>query len=335
MEEDFYFAIKNNDCESLEQFLASGLDVNHNFTKDLRKYPVKVQGRTLLHVAVCGNHTDIVRMLVKHKCDINAIGQGVANGKHTLKDSSLYTAMCKGFLDIVKVLVKAGADLHMKDESECTPLWHAVDLENWELVVLLLSTSQEDIINTQDRWGLSPLHVAVVHKSEALVDLLLAQGAKVDLQQAQGATPLQLACCEGEVGIVRTLLQHGADPCQTFLIQQEVPSRMGHFGPEILDPVSCTLRFARKNKVEIIRTLFDAGAKFDVISKVEDTGTSQRDLIDECLGYSKTPRCLKVLCSLVVKSRLRQHSSQTSIKQSSKLLPLPKVVKNYILLTHI
>lgn len=57
----------------------------------------------------------------------------------------------------------------------------------------------------------APLHSAVVSGNPALVDLLLAHGAKPDPVEFLGATPLHSAASAGNAAMVKRLLVAGAD----------------------------------------------------------------------------------------------------------------------------
>ncbi|MFF0835485.1 MULTISPECIES: ankyrin repeat domain-containing protein [unclassified Streptomyces] len=65
-----------------------------------------------------------------------------------------------------------------------------------------------------DADGWTPLHFAAQAQAPAVVEVLLAEGAAVDVVDRHGDTPLSRAvfCSRGEGGTIRLLLQAGADP---------------------------------------------------------------------------------------------------------------------------
>jgi ankyrin repeat protein len=69
--------------------------------------------------------------------------------------------------------------------------------------------------DTRDRNGNTALMTAVQVGYGEGAQLLLGQGASVNLANNRGETPLIMAVHNRDVGIARTLLEVGADPNQT------------------------------------------------------------------------------------------------------------------------
>lgn len=73
-------------------------------------------------------------------------------------------------------------------------------------------------INSLNRVGDSALCVASGHEQEFVVKYLLAKGAQADFMtggdylRTRGVTALCFAAADGNVGICKLLLEHGADP---------------------------------------------------------------------------------------------------------------------------
>lgn len=58
----------------------------------------------------------------------------------------------------------------------------------------------------------SPIHHAAVVGSISIIELLLANGEQINIQNKRGNTPLHLACMKGRSQVVDYLLSRGANP---------------------------------------------------------------------------------------------------------------------------
>jgi ankyrin repeat protein len=68
-------------------------------------------------------------------------------------------------------------------------------------------------VNEQDKNGWSALYYAVDAGNISIIELLLRNGANVDIKDIYGITPLYRAVfnCEGDGSIIKLLLNYGAD----------------------------------------------------------------------------------------------------------------------------
>jgi hypothetical protein len=124
-----------------------------------------------------------------------AHGDGV-NEKWTRRGGSyspLINAIDMGDAPMVQFLIDSGADIRERDLRGLTPLSRAV-LSNYKDVVAILIAKGADV-NAPDGIGLTPLHYAsmVDYGETAIVQQLLAAGAKRDVKDPEGHTPVQLA----------------------------------------------------------------------------------------------------------------------------------------------
>ena len=119
--------------------------------------------------------------------------------------------------ETMRDLVESGGDVNTQDEEGMTPLhdavWHS---ENLAIVELLLDAGANvDAVNER---GQTSLHRAATHGDPEIVELLLERGANVNALDETGDTPLSEALrgrqifLEDGLGVVRLLLEHGADP---------------------------------------------------------------------------------------------------------------------------
>ncbi len=119
----------------------------------------------------------------------------------------LMLAIRAGRLDMVKCLISNRASVNQPDRAQHTPLIQAI--ENPEIVEhLLLSGADAQL---QDIQGMTPLHWAIQKKSLESARLLIQYGARMNVRNNAGDTPLLMAVKNGCSG-VDLLLMHGADP---------------------------------------------------------------------------------------------------------------------------
>ena len=124
-----------------------------------------------------------------------AHGDGV-NEKWTRRGGSyspLINAIDMGDAPMVQFLIESGADIHERDLRGLTPLSRAV-LSNYKDVVAVLIAKGADV-NVPDGVGLTPLHYASMtdYGDTAIVQQLLAAGARRDVKDPEGHTPVQIA----------------------------------------------------------------------------------------------------------------------------------------------
>ncbi|XP_075932284.1 ankyrin repeat domain-containing protein 16 isoform X2 [Anarhichas minor] len=81
-------------------------------------------------------------------------------------------------------------------------------LDIMEYLITRIGTDVEVYNNDYKR----PLHEAASMSHQACVSYLLREGAKVDSLKKADWTPLMMACTRRNLGVIRELLCHGADP---------------------------------------------------------------------------------------------------------------------------
>jgi len=163
-------------------------------------------GRTPLHWAASTGTTDIARYLVDQKADVNR--------QDTMGWTALHIASSAGHLPVVRELLGAGANVNAKNDKGITPLHYAASKSQVDIARLLIERGAE--INAKDKANQHPLHRAATTGSTGVVSLLLnppAGSPKTRLNTADriGNTPLHLAMesAHGEVSVM--LIEAGAD----------------------------------------------------------------------------------------------------------------------------
>lgn len=144
-------------------------------------------------------------------------------------------------------------DLNIKTEEGLTPLHYAArytpifrsqnadtsdhhgdDIKspvdaNKQILQLLVAWKVN--INAQDKYGITPLHLACSRGNRAAVEVLLAAGnININVQDKQQDTPLHNACLPGDEWIIEKLLDNEADvliPNDENLIPLHIACREG------------------------------------------------------------------------------------------------------------
>jgi len=169
-----------------------------------------ITGVTALHDAVEFADLRTVRVLLKHKVDVDAVTSAGT--------TALHLAAKHGYTDIVTELVRLGArvDVLASDvKGSCLcPLHCAV--ENGHLAVasrLLHAGADVNFACSYcGRERVTCLHIAAVRQNVEMVRLLLAApGVDVSVCDNDGAAALHVAARGGFTDITELLLAHGAD----------------------------------------------------------------------------------------------------------------------------
>ena len=122
----------------------------------------------------------------------------------------LYLAALVGRLEAVQVLLEYNANINSQDSTGETPLYRASDhpFDDSKAVIQRLLEHGADP-NICDNYHTTPLHQASSHGLLEAARLLLRYGAKVDMKDKEGKTPLQLAVSDE---MTKVLLEYGDVP---------------------------------------------------------------------------------------------------------------------------
>ena len=168
-------------------------------------------GRTALHAAVETGKADLVRALLAHGADPNARltrpplvykGDFLSYGAY-VGATPLWLAAAARVPDpgILRAIAAAGGDPGLPADGGTTPLMAAVgmvqnearqatDSQSLELVTLLIGMHVD--VNAVDARGRTAMHGAARLAKNAVIELLAASGARVDIADARGQTPLDV-----------------------------------------------------------------------------------------------------------------------------------------------
>ncbi|KAF8788729.1 Poly [ADP-ribose] polymerase tankyrase like protein [Argiope bruennichi] len=155
---------------------------------------------TALHIACQQGHTDVVKVLIKHKANVDKM----TNAQHD-KLTPLMFASQKGHLDVVKLLIEHGAQVEMKDKKQRTALTHAVINGHAHVTSYLLRLGANP--NSTDSSGNTLVHYAAAYGWYFCLKLLIEAGASLNLPNDWKITPLSLAFMKGHMGLVDFLVE--------------------------------------------------------------------------------------------------------------------------------
>jgi ankyrin repeat protein len=160
-------------------------------------------GITALMGASLNGQLEVVRELCAAGAHVNAV-------MRTTGITALIWACKEGHLEVVRELLYRGASLNAVEvEDGCTALIKAS--ENGHLGVVHELVKRGANVNATNRAGKSALILACVNSHLEIVTELLEGGSLVnEIESANGTTALMNAAFNGNLAIVRLLLQKGA-----------------------------------------------------------------------------------------------------------------------------
>jgi ankyrin repeat protein len=179
---------------------------------------VSPRGRTALFLAARSDRSaEMVKLLIAAGADVHAVDAA--------KMTILHAASLGDDTETVRLLVNAGVNVNAADFAGFTPLIHAAANRNLDTVRLLLAGGADVNARSGDgsfqkvkvgsialgHW--TPLTASVSLATPELVRTLLDAGAKVDVPDVRGMTPLMLAVAHDRqnIEVIRLLIARGAD----------------------------------------------------------------------------------------------------------------------------
>jgi len=194
-------------------------------------------------------------------------------------DISIHKAAFNGNIEAVKQHLAAGTDMNAEpvDPPFGTPFVLAVHSGHKEIVELLIAEGAD--VNLKDQFDSTPLHEAVTGGHKDIAELLIANGADVNAKNDNDGTPLRDAAEGGHKEIAELLIAEGAD----------VNAKGGIAGGT---PLHGAVTFSHK---EIVELLIAKGADVNVKDGDGDTP------LDFAVKYKRTE----------IADLLRKHGGKT------------------------
>lgn len=195
---------------------------------------------TALFKAVSGDHLEIVQYLLRFRADVGGI---VHHGA-----TVVMTAAGNGNQNIINCLLQSRAQIEAVNDVGRDVLWFSVrHLSIFQYMVDIEGLS----VNRQDSNGMTPLMEAALNGSDQVVEYMAQNaGSKIDAKSKIGCmyewysieklasyspdgwTALFFAATEGDLGKVKLLLKHQADPT-TVCRKQRAIEVCGDAHPEV------------------------------------------------------------------------------------------------------
>jgi len=168
-----------------------------------------------LHLVVERGHQKLVKLLLEHGANINAM---IASG-----ETALHLAAKYGHEEIIRLLLVHGADKEAKPNA------------NFYNSNANLYKPEVNIYNP----ACTALHVAAISGHEAIVRLLLENGANIEAKTIDGQTALHVAAVSGQGEVVWLLLNFGAEKgCHECEGTEAYRSSSGLGGPSFVGRAS-------------------------------------------------------------------------------------------------
>lgn len=191
------YAIRNNDIALVKTLLDRNVPLNGLVTQE-RGNGAQLPLNYLMNTA----NPAMLELLLARGARIHTIGpQG---------EDVLFATARNGNPKCLQVLLQHGADPNSRNWHGMTALMIAAEFGSIDNIRLLLGSGAD--VNAQEASQTTALTWAIARPgNKEILELLLANGARLDTPDRFGHTPLISAVLQGNEENVRCLLQHGAD----------------------------------------------------------------------------------------------------------------------------
>ena len=125
-----------------------------------------------------------------------------------MSEATLASAVMSGEAETVRRILEQGADVNArnKNDSDRTPIFNATDVS---IMQMLIANGAQ--VNLKDDYGWTPLHMVAPKAGRgdvACCEFLLSKNASIEATTRFGSTPLHLAASNSNVKQVDILLAH-------------------------------------------------------------------------------------------------------------------------------
>ncbi len=181
-----------------------------NYFKNLKKIVVLIALSSFFSV-FAGSYEDFFAAIKQDDARTvqNLLQRGFdPNTRDPKNFHGLFIALREPSPNVVQVLINIPTiDLNTLTEQGESPLMMAVFKGQVEIAQQLIKLGAD-----VNKTGWTPLHYAATAGHSQLVSILLANYAYIDAESPNKTTPLMMAAHYGTAGVVKLLLEEGADP---------------------------------------------------------------------------------------------------------------------------
>ncbi|KAE8573437.1 Putative ankyrin 2, isoform AA [Halyomorpha halys] len=157
-------------------------------------------GLTPIHIAAKKGYETVFNLLLERNVRVDM--------RDNLNDATIHHAIKGGNIEIIIKLLNHGANVNMKGANGNTPLILAVATD---IIMMKTLVERGADVDSQNLYGQTALHHAAANGHDAAVVYLLSQNANLGIQDYICYAPLQWASYNGNLNIVKTLLDYGDD----------------------------------------------------------------------------------------------------------------------------
>jgi ankyrin len=307
-------------------------------------------GQTPLMWAAARRHPAMMELLISKGADINAASTDrnyqrhvTAEGRPKNLDSGGLTPLLysvrENCMACVDVLLKHRADIDLADPDGVSPLLLAIMNSNWDVAERLINAGAD--VNQWDIFGETPLFTIINLRNRAdggrgtsidpmnktngtaIFKLLLEKGANPNAQlffrpanltgatNTRGSTPLIRAVNNGDMELVKLLLEHGAD-ATLYMADRQTPIHAAIAG-----------RSQEAQVVELIKMLHQAGTDLNVVALVNHQEEVRGGSALHYAVRKRQKETIKLLASLGIDMNLVDQDGLTALDytQSRGFMP--------------
>lgn len=215
----FIYSIKNNSVQTLRDLIKErnelifidndGNTVFHHIIKMDVSTQKKIELIDLINEKIDLSILEIKNKQNKSSWDCAKDMEEKEIYKHLLFIDNFCGGNIERIKDRIKDRIKYGIDMNTINKKGKTPLHMAISKDNVEIARLLLENKAD--VNNTDRWGNTSLHLAISGGNIEITRLLLEYKANMNKTNLIGNTPLKTAVLHKNIEITRLLLEYSAE----------------------------------------------------------------------------------------------------------------------------